>query len=81
MTQKNNSGAIFKNTKKDKETHPDYRGSINVEGKDYDIALWLKESQSGMKYFSVGLSEPWKKDAASAEKVEKADSEDEDLPF
>lgn len=32
--QKENSGAIFKNDRKEKETHPDYTGIINVAGKD-----------------------------------------------
>ena len=30
-----NSGAFFVNDRKQKETHPDYNGKINVEGKDY----------------------------------------------
>lgn len=59
METKTNTGAIFKNDKKQKETHPDYRGKINVEGKDFEMALWLKESAKGIKYFSVSISEPY----------------------
>lgn len=59
METKVNSGAIFKNDKKAKETHPDYRGKVNVEGKEFELSLWLKESKNGLKYFSVAVSEPW----------------------
>ena len=59
METKVNSGAIFKNDKKAKETHPDYRGKVNVEGKEFELSLWLKESKNGVKYFSVAVSEPW----------------------
>jgi uncharacterized protein (DUF736 family) len=59
METKVNSGAIFKNDKKAKETHPDYRGKVNVNGKDWELSLWIRESKNGVKYFSVGVSEPW----------------------
>ena len=77
MEIKNNSGAIFKNDKKTSETHPDYKGKVNVNGKDMEIALWLKESKSGLKYFSASFSEPYVKPAAA----EPFTLEDDDLPF
>ena len=57
METKNNSGAIFKNNKV-KDSQPDYRGKIVVENKEYEIALWLKEAKTGVKYFSASLQEP-----------------------
>lgn len=87
---KENQGAIFKNTKKQNEKHPDYRGTVNVEGKEFEIALWLKESQKGTKYFSVALSEPYQKPEGSTNRpVASApapapapiDTTDDDLPF
>ena len=80
METKNNSGAIFKNDKKTAETHPDYKGKVNVNGKDMEIALWLKESKAGMKYFSASFSEPYIKPVLSAPAVQFA-LEDDDLPF
>lgn len=56
-----NRGAIFKNNKKEKETHPDYRGTINVDGVEKEISLWVKTSQKGEQFFSVSISEPYKK--------------------
>lgn len=43
METKVNTGAIFKNDKKQGK-QPDYRGKVNVNGKEMEIALWLKES-------------------------------------
>ena len=77
METKNNTGAIFKNDKKTSETHPDYKGKVNVNGKDMEIALWLKESKSGTKYFSTTFQEPYVKPAAA----EPFTLEDDDLPF
>lgn len=37
METKNNTGAIFKNDKKTNEKQPDYRGKVNVNGKEMEI--------------------------------------------
>lgn len=81
METKVNSGAIFKNDKKQKETHPDYRGKINVEGKEFEIALWLKESAKGMKYFSVGISQPYTPEQPAQIQQAPISTNDDDLPF
>ena len=78
MEQKENSGAIFKNKYKKAETHPDYKGKMNVDGKDKEVALWVREKKDGDKYFSMAISEPYKPEPM-AENFEK-DNED-DLPF
>ena len=62
MANKNNCGAIFKNNNKNTDKQPDYRGSVTVDNKDYEIALWLRKSEKGTSYFSVALSEPYKKE-------------------
>jgi len=59
METRNNTGAIFKNDNKKAENHPDYRGTINVDGQDKEIALWVKQSAKGVSYFSAKISEPY----------------------
>ena len=59
METKTNTGAIFKNDKKTKETHPDQKGKGNFKGVEFDIACWMKESSKGTKYFSCSFSEPY----------------------
>ena len=56
-----NRGAIFKNDYKQKDTHPDYRGKINVDGVEKEISLWVKTSKEGKSFFSASISEPYVK--------------------
>jgi len=59
--QKDNSGALFKNDKKQSEKHPDYRGTCMVNGQLMEMAAWLKTSAKGTKYMSFSFNEPWQK--------------------
>lgn len=80
METKLNSGAIFKNAKKTTDKQPDYNGTVNVNGKEMQIALWLKKSKTGMQYFSAAFSEPYsKKEIANQNNTQ--DLIDNDLPF
>ena len=56
-----NSGMLARNDRKEKETHPDFKGSINVDGKEYWLSAWTKEGKpggkmEGRKYFSLSVS-------------------------
>ena len=55
MTQYDNTGkgVLFKNTRKEKETHADYTGSININGRDHYLNAWINTSKNGMKYLSL----------------------------
>ena len=55
---KENKGSLFTNEKKDKDTHPDYTGQINVAGTLYNISAWDNKSKSGKKYFGLSVSIP-----------------------
>lgn len=73
---KNGNGSLFKNTNKTSDNQPDYSGSIKLQdGKDQQIAAWVKEGAKG-KYFSIRLSDPYVKPEV-ANVVETSD----DLPF
>ena len=61
METRINTGAIFKNDNKKSENHPDYKGKVNVNGKEMEVALWMKTSAKGVKFFSVSFSEPFVK--------------------
>lgn len=73
-----NKIAIFKNNKKEKETQPDYTGTVNVEGKDYSVSLWIKEGKAG-KFFAGSIQEPFKKMENTSDKIRKENNSG--LPF
>jgi len=75
--QKDNSGSLFKNDKKEKETQPDYKGKCIVDGVEKEMAAWVKTSKAGKTYMSFKFSEPYKKDGAKT--TTQVDSGD--LPF
>ena len=59
MEIKNNSGSIFKNDYKTKDTHPDYKGKMVVDGVNKDIALWFNQPEGKKAYFSASISDPY----------------------
>jgi hypothetical protein len=61
-----NTAVIFKNNKKENEKHPDYRGTINVDGRELEISLWIKDGKAG-KFFSGKIKEPYQKNLANLE--------------
>lgn len=77
METKNNTGAIFKNDKRTSENQPHYKGKVMVNNEEMEVALWLKESKAGTKYFSASFSEPYVKPEARVV----TDEQDDDLPF
>ena len=73
-----NTIAVFKNDKGDNPARPDYRGVTNIDGKEYEFSLWLKESKSGTKYMQ-GPIKP--KEGTSKPVKSKKQEEESDLPF
>lgn len=51
-TTYDNSGALFKNDRKEQPKHPDYNGSITIDGREYWLSAWIKEGQKG-KFMSI----------------------------
>ena len=82
MEQRNNSGVLFSNDKKDNERAPHYKGNITVEGKDYWLSAWVKEGKSG-KFMGLAVSpkEPQPKAKMSERSKATGFDEDESLPF
>lgn len=57
-----NSGALFINKNRKEDKHPNYTGKLNVEGKEFQIVGWIRQTKTGEQYLSIKLSEPFKKE-------------------
>ncbi len=76
LNLENGQVKIFKNDfKEDGTKQPDYNGGLSIDGKEYNIALWVSTSKSGLKYFSGKVQELT--ETASANGFHKTN----DLPF
>lgn len=80
--QKDNSGVLFKNDKRETENHPDYKGNIRVAGVDYWLSSWINTSKNGVKYMAVSVQPkeqqaPQKLDQAAADSFDAS----EEMPF
>jgi uncharacterized protein (DUF736 family) len=74
-----NTGALFKNEDKESEKHPDYRGPLNVDGREFWISGWLKISRKGTKYMSLSIKP---QDAEKSKpKASVAEDLDDAIPF
>jgi uncharacterized protein (DUF736 family) len=74
-----NSGVLFKN-ESDNEKAPKYKGKINVNGNDYQLAAWVRESKSGTKFLSLKVSDLNNKPSVKP-KQEKFDDLQNDTPW
>lgn len=45
--QKDNSGTLFKNEKREKDSHPHATGSAMIDGVEYWVSAWTKEGARG----------------------------------
>ena len=50
-----NSGVLYRNKSKKRDTQPDYQGAVVVGGRDYDLSGWLRESADGVKYLALAF--------------------------
>ena len=91
MTQydNTNSGILSRNDRREKETHPEYTGTLNVDGVDYWLSAWVKERKDGSgKFFSLSVRPKEQrqapapsKPAAKQSKGVPMDDLDGDIPF
>jgi hypothetical protein len=49
------SGSLFKNDRKEADSHPDYKGSALINGVDHWLDAWINTDRNGGKYMSLKL--------------------------
>ena len=76
-----NKGIFGRNDRKTLDTHPDFSGSINIEGREYWLSGWIKERKDGSgKFFSLTAKPKDGTSAPAAPRPAPADLDD-DIPF
>jgi hypothetical protein len=68
---KDMSGSLFKNEKREKDTHPNARGSCKIGGVEYWMDAWTKKDKNGNPWQSISFKP---KEARQAPKTESKDS-------
>lgn len=82
MSKYDNSGALFRNDRKEKENHPDHTGKATIDGKEYWLSAWVKE-KDGVRYFSLAFKpkEESGQQAKAAPQSRGRSDIDDDIPF
>ena len=78
--QKDNSGSLFKNDRREKDTHPHATGSALIDGVEYWVSAWTKEGKSG-KFQSLAFRRKEEKTDTGVKRNPGKLEEDEDVPF
>lgn len=55
FVQREMSGSLFPNDRKEKETQPDFKGTALINGVTYEIGAWYKKSASGKEFTSLSF--------------------------
>ena len=72
--QRDNTFSLFKNNYKEKNNHPDLKGTMMVNGHTYEISAWKKEGKNG-PFYSGQVNEPYNKGGGKSKK------QDDEVPF
>ncbi len=74
-----NKGTISKNKRKEQDTHPDYSGSINIDGADYWLSGWIKTNKdTNEKFLSLAVK---KKEPRANVPLKIVSADDDDITF
>ena len=85
-----NRGSIWKNDRKEKETQPDFTGSLNVEGVEYFFDAWKRKQDANPKAPALTFSikrkdkqpdQPSRQPSHADKPATMDDFADENIPF
>lgn len=64
----NMSGVLFRNNRKQEGSKaPDYNGKLEIDGTEYELAGWIRESKAGNKFLSIKAQLPRDRDIPEAQ--------------
>lgn len=82
---KDGQGSLFKNKRKETDNHPDYTGSVMIDGVERWLSAWIKTPKNGgEKYMSLSIGKPKEQRSAPREAPRAQDNPtdfDDSIPF
>lgn len=82
MSDKDNSGAIWPNKRREKDTHPHFTGQATIGGVEYWVSAWKKDDDAKPNAPSLRFSVKPKDDKpARQEPAQSSPDFDDDVPF
>jgi uncharacterized protein (DUF736 family) len=83
--QRDLTGSLFKNDRKESDTHPDYKGSALLNGVDHWLDAWINTAKDGSKYMSLKFKPKGQQQSAPSQQRHSTqpvvDDLDDDEPF
>jgi len=76
----NNRGQIWKNDRKTTDKHPDFNGTINVDGKEYWLSAWKRRDDANPKAPVLSFSVQ-AKDVPNQQPTPNLNEDFDDAPF
>lgn len=77
--RKDGDGALFTN-RKQKDSQPDVRGDLLLDGKEYEIAGWQKATRNGEPWWSLKV-QPKRERQQQRPAPQADDFQDSKIPF
>lgn len=82
--ERDQSGTLFKNVKKEKPNHPDYTGKAIINGTPVYVSAWIKDGANG-KFLSLGFKNReqggFDKKQSAAQSQAPLDDDPDSVPF
>lgn len=80
--QRDNSGSLFRNDKRESDSHPNMKGSAMIGGVEYWVSAWTNTSErTGEKYQKLSFQRKDDKPAAAPASKPARDNWDQEIPF
>jgi uncharacterized protein (DUF736 family) len=74
------TGSLFRNDRKESDTHPDYKGSALINGVDHWLDAWINTAKDGSKYMSLKMKPKEAQGGSRPQPTHDTDLDD-DVPF
>lgn len=81
MSKRDNSGALFRNERKETDSHPDYKGQASIDGVEYWMDAWLNVAESGKKYMAVKFKPKEQRQEKPEPRQKSRRAADDDVPW